>query len=211
VLNYSAVIEEDFGGRLDAEGIRLLRRIRSSAEAAEGLLDQLVQIGWLGHDEAEHGPTDMTALARDVRDEILIAGEEAGEVHFELHDLPPSWGRAELLRCVFRNLFTNAVKHTRSRDQRRIVVGGVAGVTENTYCVTDNGTGFDPQLSDAVFKPFRRLTGARRHEGSGLGLAIVAKIISRHRGQVWAESDGSSGASFCFTLPSRKNGHDPDP
>jgi len=211
VLNYSAVIEEDFGARLDAEGIRLLRRIRSSAEAAEGLLDQLVQIGWLGRDEAEHGPTDMAELARAVRDEILTAGEEAGEVHFEVLDLPPSWGRAELLRCVFRNLFTNAVKHTRGRAERRIMVGGVAGETENTYCVSDNGTGFDPLLGDAVFKPFRRLTGTRRHEGSGLGLAIVAKIIGRHRGRVWAESDGSTGASFCFTLPSRKNGYGPDP
>jgi signal transduction histidine kinase len=76
--------------------------------------------------------------------------------------------------------------------------------------VADNGIGFDPQLGDAVFKPFRHLPGGRKVEGSGLGLAIVAKIIRRHRGRVWAESDGASGARFYFTLPIRRSGRGAD-
>ena len=70
--------------------------------------------------------------------------------------------------------------------------------------MTDNGIGFDPRHGEAVFQPFRRLDGARKIEGSGLGLAIAAKIVRRHGGRIWAESDGSSGARFCFTLPRRK-------
>ncbi len=151
----------------------------------------------------------MASLVREAREEVRAAGD-AADVRFELRDLPPGWGRAELVRCVFRNLFTNAVKYTRGRAERHVVVSGVAGEAESTYCVADNGIGFDPRLGDTVFKPFRRLPGARKVEGSGLGLAIVAKIIRRHRGRVWAESDGSSGARFYFTLPGRRNGRDSD-
>jgi signal transduction histidine kinase len=209
VLNYSAIIEEDFGARLGEEGLRLLRRIRSSSEAAVSLLDQLLQLGWLGR-EREEVPIDMASVARHARSEIMAADDEAGDVEIELQDLPPAWGSAELLRCVFRNLFSNAVKYTRGRDARRVQVGGVAGERENIYYVADHGIGFDPRLGDGVFQPLRRPTGARRHEGSGLGLAIVAKIIHKHRGRVWAESDGSSGARFSFTLPSTRNDHDAD-
>ena len=83
---------------------------------------------------------------------------------------------------------------------------GIASGPENTYVVTDNGSGFDPQLAGLLYEPFRRLGTARDSEGSGLGLAIVAKIVRRHGGRVWAESDGVSGARFCFTLPPERNG-----
>lgn len=204
VLNYSAVIEQDFGGRLDGECVRLLRRIRASAQSAAGLLDQLVQLGWVDREGGSARSVDMTSLAREVHGEIVAAGEELGDIRFELGELPPAWGSPALLRCVFRNLFSNAVKYTRGRGERRIQVGGAVGHCENTYCVVDNGIGFDPEFRDAVFHPFRRLAAAREVEGSGLGLAIVAKIIRRHRGRIWAESDGRNGAGFFFTLPRKE-------
>ena len=107
---------------------------------------------------------------------------------------------------MFRNLLSNSVKYTRGREDRRISVTGIASGPENTYVVTDNGSGFDPQLAGLLYEPFRRLGTARDSEGSGLGLAIVAKIVRRHGGRVWAESDGVSGARFCFTLPPERNG-----
>ena len=206
VLNYSAVIEETFGGRLDGEGIRLLRRIRASAESATRLLDQLVQLRWTGREPGQALQVDMTGLARDVHGELAAAGEDVGEIHFELGDLPPAWGSPALLRCVFRNLFSNAVKYTRGREGRRIQVVGAAGERENTYSVADNGIGFEPEFRHEVFVPFRRLAGAREVQGSGLGLAIAAKIIHRHHGRIWAESDGANGARFSFTLPGREDG-----
>lgn len=201
VLNYSAVLEEDFAGRLDDEVVHMVRRIRASAEAAGGLLDQLVQFGWVERERHEPRPIDMTSLARDVRTELASASEEPGELQVSIGELPPAWGSATLVRCVFRNLMSNAIKYTRGRGHRRVEVRGSAGELENTYYVIDNGMGFDPRLSDEVFLPFRRLGDARNFEGSGLGLAIVARIVRRHRGRVWAESDGSSGARFGFTLP----------
>ena len=204
VINYSAVIEEDFGGRLDDEGLRLLRRIRASAGSAANLLDQLVQFGWARSNRVERHPVDMTSIARDVQSEILASGVDAGNVKFELQVLPPAWGSAELLRCVFRNLFSNALKFSGGRRVRHIQVSGRAGAVENTYSVSDNGVGFDPGLGLTMFKPFIRGRETGGTEGSGLGLAIVARIVEKHRGRVWAESDGSSGAQVCFTLPSAR-------
>ncbi len=201
VLNYSALLEEDFGSQLDEKGVRMLHGIRASAQSAAGLLDQLVQLGWAGRERRERLHVDMTALARDVHAELVAAGDEAGRVTFEVRDLPPAWGSAALLRCVFRNLFANSVKYTRGRPERRVRIEGAAGDRENAYWVTDNGVGFDPALGEAVFLPFRRVSRGGRYEGSGLGLTIAARIIRRHGGRIWGESDGVSGARFCFTLP----------
>lgn len=204
VLNYSAVIEEDFGGHLDESGMHLLRRIQASARSAADMLDQLVQFGWARSELSDRAPIDMTSLARAVHDEIASGSAEAADLDFEVEDLPPAWGSAELLRCVFRNLISNAIKYTRGRGQRRIEIRGLPGETENTYSVSDNGIGFDPALGDAVFQPFFRAGSSGEVEGSGLGLAIVARIVQRHQGRVWAESDGATGARFSFTLPSRE-------
>jgi signal transduction histidine kinase len=201
VINYSAVIERNFGDRLDGECIRLLRRIRTSAESATALLDQLLQLGWADVEPDAARRVDMTSLARDVHGEFLAAAEEVGEIQFELDDLPPAWGSPALLRCVFRNLLGNAVKFTRGRPERRIRVGATAGDHENMYSVTDNGIGIAAQHREDVFLPFKRVAVTRQVEGSGLGLTIAAMIVRRHRGRIWAESGGASGARLCFTLP----------
>jgi len=147
---------------------------------------------------------DMEALARDAYAELKEIGEDPGDVEFRVSQLPAARGSPMLLHHVFSNLFSNAVKYTRGREHRSIRVEGEAGHHENTYVVSDNGSGFDPKLGATLYQPFRRLGSAA--DGSGLGLAIVAKIVRRHGGRVWAESDGSSGARFSFTLPSARNG-----
>ncbi len=204
VLNYSEIIEQDYRGRIDEEGMRLLRRIQTSAGSAARLLDQLVHFAWVGPGEGEKQDVEMTSLAREAYAEVATASGDSGNVRFETWPLPGARGNRPLLGRVFSNLFSNAVKFTRERADPRIEVSGEAGERENTYCVTDNGVGFDPGLGDALFQPFRRVNRGREVEGSGLGLAIVAKIIRRHGGRVWAESDGATGARFCFTLPNTK-------
>jgi len=201
VLNYAAVIEEGYGSRLGEDGVRMLGRVRTSAESAAALLDQLVQVGSAGHEREERVEIDMTALARGVRDELIAAGGDAADVRFDLRDLPPAWGSAALVRCVLRNLFSNSVKYTRGRDDRRILVTAVVGEAENAYTVIDNGIGFDPSRRDSLFEPSPQPRGAHLSQGAGLGLAIAARIVRQHRGRIWAESDGTLGARISFTLP----------
>jgi len=206
MLNYATIIEQDYGSRLEGEGVRLLGRIRASGEAAVQLLDQLVRFVWVEREGDQREHVDMSALAREAFAELMVGSENPDQVEFHVSELPAANGSPALLLRVFRNLLSNSVKYTRGREDRRISVTGIASGPENTYVVTDNGSGFDPQLAGLLYEPFRRLGTARDSEGSGLGLAIVAKIVRRHGGRVWAESDGVSGARFCFTLPPERNG-----
>jgi signal transduction histidine kinase len=200
VINFAVLIEQDPAGKLEAEDMRLLGRIRASAESAVRMLDQLVRYMWIERAGAEFEDVDMTSIARQAFAELETGREGNGGVRLALSDLPAARGSPTLLMSVFRNLFSNSLKHTTGCVERRIEVAGVPGARENTYVVADNGAGFDPRLGESLYQPFFRAGAAK--DGAGLGLAIVAKIVRRHGGRVWAESDGSSGARFCFTLPS---------
>jgi signal transduction histidine kinase len=201
VNNFAVILEEDNADRLDAESIRLLRRIRASASSCGRLLDQLVKFVWAGHPTTPKQMLDMTALAREACAEVVVDSEDGGAVHFEVRELPPARGSPHMLGRVLHNLLSNAVKFTRGRESRRVVVSGRVEGDENVYSVTDNGVGFDPALGDAVFQPFLRPIAQPQLAGTGLGLAIAAKIVRRHGGRVGAESDGANGARFWFALP----------
>jgi len=144
---------------------------------------------------------EMTQLAREACAEVIVDNQDGGSVRFEVLELPPAPGNPQMLGRVLHNLLTNAVKFTRGRESRHVVISGRVEERENVYSVTDNGVGFDPALGDDVFKPFQRRMPVSSFAGAGLGLAIAAKIVRRHGGRVGAESDGSSGARFWFTLP----------
>jgi signal transduction histidine kinase len=201
VLNLAAILEEDYADRLTEEGVRLLRRIRTSAESATHLLDQLGQFAWIGREEESNSLIDMRMVAREAYGEAIAAQGVNGETVFQIGDLHPAWGDPVLVGRVFRNLFSNALKYSRTREVRRIEVGSNSGPQENTYFVRDNGVGFNPEYREALFEPFRRLHPSKDFEGTGLGLAITAKILRRQRGKIWAESDGVNGATFSFTMP----------
>ncbi len=200
ILNFSSILEEDYGDRLDEEGLRVLHRIRDSGQASTRLLDQIVQFVWLGRESTDKSDVDMTACARDAFLE-LSSGEGTANVQLDLPDLPHARGNPALLCRVFRNLLSNAVKYTRNREQPHITIGGADRAAETVFWVEDNGIGFDPAQSETLFEPFRRLHSSNAYEGVGLGLAIVAKIVRRHGGRVWAESNGGGGARFSFALP----------
>jgi signal transduction histidine kinase len=205
VQNLVAILEEDYGSRLDQEGLRLLGRIRASSNSAVRLLNELVQLTWAGQQEQERRAVDMNAVARGAFAEAASGDADPGSVDLELSELPPAQGDPTQMTRVFANLLSNALKYTRGRERRQIRVEARPGERANTYVVADNGVGFDPAQADAIFQPFRRLHSAAKYEGTGLGLAIAAKIVRRQGGQIWAESDGRSGARFFVTLP-RENG-----
>ena len=123
-------------------------------------------------------------------------------IESDVQSLPPARGDCALIRQVFVNLLSNALKFTGGRDPARIEVGGAPnGAGENVYYVKDNGVGFDQQFADKLFGVFQRLHTVDEFEGTGVGLAHVQRIIQRHGGRVWAESKLNEGATFHFTLP----------
>jgi signal transduction histidine kinase len=206
VVNYSGIVEQDYGPILGGPGLEMLRRMRVSAESAERLLNELSLFAEGAASEGTKASVDMTSLAREAYAEVVTGGGDVAGVRFQVHELPPAVGNPALLLRVFSNLLSNSVKYSRGRPHRHIEVDGRTGARENTYRVTDNGIGFPREQSEALFTPFKRLHHARATEGSGLGLAIVARIVHRHGGRVWAESDGVSGARFSFTLQNQEDG-----
>jgi signal transduction histidine kinase len=201
VINYTAALRDAGAGSWEPEHLRLLDRIRASTASAAGLLEQLMQFGGIAREYGHAEDVDMTELARRAFAEVAVGYEQTQGVQLEVHPLPSSRGSALLLGRVFRNLFSNAVKYSRGLPRRAIRVSGEESEIENIYCVSDNGIGFDPAFGREVFMPFRRLTEAHSFEGAGLGLAITARIVRKHGGRIWAESDGQRGAQFFFTLP----------
>jgi light-regulated signal transduction histidine kinase (bacteriophytochrome) len=148
----------------------------------------------------ELSDVDMAALARQAFAEC--APQPAGcDIRFTLHPLPPAHGDPALLAHVWSNLISNAIKYTRPKPVPEIEITGRAEDGDLIYSVKDNGVGFDMKYVERLFNVFQRLHSDSDFEGTGVGLALVHRIVKRHGGRVWAESELDHGAIFSFALP----------
>jgi light-regulated signal transduction histidine kinase (bacteriophytochrome) len=160
----------------------------------------LLALSRVARSELTMGRLDMTALARSVYSELAEPGEEPG-LTVSIAPLHPAWGDATLMRQVWINLISNAIKYTRPKPARLVNIDSYARNGMIVYSVRDNGVGFDPGLRHKLFGVFQRLHNTADFEGTGIGLAIVQRIILRHGGRVWAEGAIGQGATFYFSLP----------
>jgi len=197
---FSRLLFEDYHSKLDAEGQRLLEVIRNSTVKMGKLVDGLLAFSRLGRQVMGSSMIDMEELAREAFTEAG-AIENQSNVQAKLGDLPPAIGDRVLLRQVFINLFSNALKFTRGRQPAIIEAGSRSEDDHNIFYVKDNGAGFDMRYADKLFGVFERLHTVTEFEGTGLGLAIVRRIVHRHGGRVWAEGKPGEGATIYFSLP----------
>jgi len=165
----------------------------------EGLIDDLLTFSRLGRMPLSKMIIEPAALVNGVLEEL--DNERAGrQIEVIVGDLPSCEADPKLLKQVFFNLLSNALKYTRRCEAPRIEVGAYLKGTEYVYFVRDNGAGFDMQYADKLFSVFQRLHPQEMFEGTGVGLAIVSNIINRHGGSIWAEGEVDRGATFYFTL-----------
>jgi PAS domain S-box-containing protein len=203
--NFSGILLEEYAGTLDPEGQRLLGIVRSSATRMDRLITDILAFSRAGRQELKYSSVDMTALAREVFDE-LRAGDAERSIDLRLAALPPAHADPAAIRQVWVNLLSNAIKFTRGRERAEIEVTGGIENGECRYTVSDNGAGFDPQYGHKLFGVFQRLHTTREFEGTGIGLAIVKRFLDKHGGRAWAESEPGKGAVFHFSLPQREAG-----
>jgi signal transduction histidine kinase len=212
IAGYSGVLTQDYGPRLDAEGLSCLGKITDCARQMGHLVDDLLGLSLIGRQKLSFHDTSLSSLvAQAVED---IAPEAAGRVvEWQIADLFNAECNPGLIRQVFTNLLSNAVKYTRRREHAVIQVGQTTQNGERAVFVRDNGVGFEMQYADKLFGVFQRLHKARDFEGTGVGLAIVQRIIRKHGGRIWAEAALDQGATFYFTLgtPENKTSEQPEP
>jgi light-regulated signal transduction histidine kinase (bacteriophytochrome) len=133
--------------------------------------------------------------------EELRAGQTGLGTEVIWQEMPTVRADRTLLRQVLANLISNALKFSRDRPDPRVEIGATSVDGEVVFRIRDNGAGFDPRYADKLFGVFQRLHGASEFEGTGVGLALVRRIVERHHGRVWAESQPGAGATFYFTIP----------
>ncbi|HWA09303.1 MAG TPA: PAS domain S-box protein [Opitutaceae bacterium] len=196
---FSQAVMEDFGPALPAEGQRQLTIIRESAQRMGELIDDLLAFSRLSRQPLGKRETDLNGLVRDVWDSLTAERQERA-VEFTAGNLPPCSGDPALLRQVWFNLLSNALKYSRRRNPARIEVGASREQGRTVYFVRDNGAGFDMRYAGKLFGVFQRLHKAEDYEGTGVGLAIVQRIVNRHGGRIWAEGIPDRGATFHFTV-----------
>jgi len=196
---YSNILLEDHEPRLDAEGKRVCAVISESARTMGKLIDDLLAFSRVGRTAMLLSRIDMAALARSIFFE-LTSPEGRDRIDFHIGALPAAVGDAPLIRQVWTNLISNAVKFSSGKERALIEVGCGQADGEIVYSIRDNGAGFDMKYVDKLFGVFQRLHGTSEFDGTGVGLAIVQRIIHRHGGRVWAEGATGTGASFHFTM-----------
>lgn len=196
---FSQAVLEDFSPKLPEEGVHYLQTIRQSAQRMGALIDDLLAFARLNRQELNKTIINTDALVRSALDELGSPWHDR-KVDIRLRALPSCSGDPSLLKQVWLNILSNALKYTRRREQAVIEIGCEKRDGEDVFFVRDNGTGFDMRYANKLFGVFQRLHRIEDYEGTGVGLAIVQRVIHRHGGRVWAEAEPDHGATFYFTL-----------
>lgn len=203
VVGFAELVARDHSEQVDAEGHRKLQVIQESAREMGDLINGLLEFSRQGSCELQHTEIDMDELMREV---IAVEREAAADREFDIEvgELPTAIGDRTAIREVFANLVGNAVKYTKKRSVAEISVRGRRRDGVAIFTVQDNGVGFDMKYAGQVFNVFQRLHDREEFEGTGIGLALVQRIVNRHGGQVWVESEEDQGAAFHVSLPATR-------
>jgi light-regulated signal transduction histidine kinase (bacteriophytochrome) len=200
ISNFSRILVEDYGDRFQGEPLDYLERIVRSSERMSCLIDDLLKLSRIGRGEVGRHSVNLTDIVTEIAARLH---EQDGDriVRFDIEDKVMTSGDARLLAIAFENLLGNAHKFTRYRDEAVIRFFTAAREGRRIICVADNGTGFDMRYRHKLFAPFQRLHREEEFEGTGIGLVTVARIISRHGGEVWIEGAPNQGATVSVFIP----------
>jgi signal transduction histidine kinase len=207
ISGFTDLLERSAGPDLDSSRKRYLKLISESALKMGELIDALLVFSRMGRTEMLQTRVDLNSIVQSAQREAIEA-DPAREVTWIIHPLPDVAGDRSMLQLVFTNLLSNAFKYSRRAPHATIEVGvsngSGAAPNELVVFVRDNGVGFDMKYAGRLFGVFQRLHRAEDFEGTGIGLANVQRIVLRHGGRVWAESEPEVGSTFFVALPKQR-------
>ncbi len=206
ILGFTDILAEDYADALDEQGVVTLGRVRAAAARMNELIIDLLQLSRAASTEFEGAVLDLTAIVEQVV-ETLRQASDRHDVSVDVEQGMKCMGDARLIRSVMENLLDNAWKFTSTSAEPRVSVGVERKEGDDVFFVADNGAGFDMKYADRLFTPFQRLHTADEFPGTGVGLATVRRMVRRHGGRIWAESEPGRGACFRFTLGGSTEAH----
>ncbi|MEZ4272726.1 MAG: response regulator [Myxococcota bacterium] len=196
---FSQVLLEEYSSVLDEKGKHYLQRVRAGAQRMGDLIEGLLLLSRVTRKELRKSPIRIDKMAQKVLRRLQDAEPER-LVESDIDEPMEGRGDFQLVESILENLLGNAWKFTSKRPLTRIKVGVCRSSDECSYYIKDNGAGFKMEYADKLFAPFQRLHTEKEYPGTGIGLATTQRIVHRHGGRIWAESQLNLGTTFYFTL-----------
>jgi light-regulated signal transduction histidine kinase (bacteriophytochrome) len=197
---YSEILVEEYGENFNDDAQLLFKKIIDSTDRMRALIRHILHYSRMGRTDLNEQAIDMKTMLQGIREEFLLA-EKDRQLTIDVASTPVIKGDSVMINQLFTNLIGNAVKYTRLTPKAHIMIKGHQANGEVIYSIVDNGIGFDMKHSGKIFDLFKRLENARQFEGSGVGMAIVKRIINRHEGKIWFQSEPGRGTSFFVAFP----------
>ena len=199
VSNYTQLLARRYGDRLDGDADEFIGFAVDGATRMQRLIEDLLAFSRVGTRGKDLEPTECEAVLERTLRSLGTAVEESG-AQVTCDPLPTVPADDVQLAQVFQNLIGNAIKF-RGQEPPRVHISAQRDGSNWRFSVRDNGIGVDPQYNERIFVIFQRLHGREEYPGTGIGLAICRKIVERHGGRIWVESQPGQGATFYFTIP----------
>jgi len=196
---FSKIILDEYSDKLDDSGRHYLNRVRNGAIKMSVLIDDMLSFSRAGRAEVQLRTIEANTMVNEVLRDFAQEIKER-DIHVKVGELPKIHCDTVMIRNVFANLISNAIKYTREVERPEIIIGYDKG--KKAIFVRDNGIGFDMKYHEKIFQVFQRLQLPEDYEGTGIGMAIAKRIVDKHNGGLWAESVPNEGATFFVSLPS---------
>ncbi len=201
VSNFSQLLGKRYKGELDAKANQFIDFIVDGSTRMQEMIDNLLAYSRVSTRAKPFEPTDCETVFDQALTNVKMAIEESG-AHVIHYPLPTVMADASQMAQLFQNLLSNAIKFR--KEKPHITVSAAQRGNEWLFLVKDNGIGIAPEFMEHIFKVFQREHASSEYPGTGVGLAICKKIVERHGGRIWVESQTGKGSTFYFTIPVRK-------
>jgi light-regulated signal transduction histidine kinase (bacteriophytochrome) len=201
IIGFNALLSDNHAAGMDEQGKVYLENVAYAAKKMNRLIDDILGLSRLGRQNITLHMINLTYTVERIIGE-LVKEEPDRRIEFKVADCQLVMVDKHLIEVMLTHLLSNAIKFTRDRDPAVIEFGCRGSEEGTTFFIRDNGVGFDMKYADKLFTPFQRLHSDSEYEGTGIGLAIVQRVILRHHGKIWVESEKGEGTTVYFSLKS---------
>lgn len=202
ITGLTGLLQTMYPEKFDDDVLEIVNHIMGSVDRMSKLIKDLLSFSRQANAEISKVDVSMKDMVQEVMEEISLTMPVA-DAEIVILDLPHAYCDNNMLKQVWMNLISNAIKYSQKKDQPRVEIGGRQENGDYVFFVKDNGAGFNMAHYNKLFSIFQRLHTENEFNGTGIGLAVVKRIIERHDGRIWAESELGKGSEFYFTLRAR--------